>query len=793
MKILIAILSICSWTALSAQLITNNGQTPQQLVQNVLLGQGVTVSNIQFTGTPIAIGEFDGQNTNIGLKSGVVITTGTVQNNGNGPHGPNDIPNAGFDNNAAGSPLLNAQLGGQAQTFNAATLEFDFVPYSDSIKFNYVFASEEYQEYVGSDYNDAFGFFISGPGINGLQNIALVPGTNNIVAINNINNGPNGNGQCNSCQYYVDNEGVSTNDPTKVQYDGFTTVLQAKSKVECGQTYHLIITIADVLDPIFDSGIFLEANSLSSDTPIKATYALSQQAFAQPNVMAEGCVSATVTLEREGNVSAPMTIPVNTSGTAIEGTDYSNIPNTVTFPAGQNQIQFTFNALTDGLVENEESVIIEFQLTDPCGNPGNIVLNLAIADVQPVAVDLRDTTILCPGDEIELIPTPSGGVGPYTYAWNTTETSASIFVSPMTTTSYQVTVTDNCLNESATDGNTVTVPVYDPISLTWADDITEICPYLIDTIWVAAEGGAGNYTYTWFVDDSIQMGTEDTLIIQPSKTSTYKVYVEDQCGTVDSAFVEYTILSPPLELTMSEDVEICPYEEVQMSVSATGGFGDYYYYWPKTGDTLPNITVNPSGTGYYTVHVSDDCQTFEVLDSIFVKVVKPIADFRISSRTVMEKIPITFENLTQNGAYYQWDFGDGQTSTLTNPNNTFFNSGFYIVTLIAEDEKGCVDTVAKQIEILEEVYLYIPNAFTPDGDDYNGTFKISSIGILELELNIYNRWGELVFYTDALRFEWDGRNERGEALKPDVYVYTMTYLTQNGEQLSRTGHITLLR
>jgi hypothetical protein len=95
--------------------------SPQQLVQNVLLGPGVTVSNIQFTGAPISIGYFGG-NSNVGIKDGIVITTGTVNNNGNGPHGPNISPSAGEDNFAPGSALLASQLGGQTQTYNAATL-----------------------------------------------------------------------------------------------------------------------------------------------------------------------------------------------------------------------------------------------------------------------------------------------------------------------------------------------------------------------------------------------------------------------------------------------------------------------------------------------------------------------------------------------------------------------------------------------------------------------------------------------------------------------------------------------
>jgi hypothetical protein len=162
---------------INAQLVTNTGQSPQNLVQNVLIGPGVTVSNILYNGSPMAIGSFTATGTNLGINQGIVMTTGTVLPNGSGPQGPNNSPSAGTDNNMPGSGILSGIIGG-TPTFNAAILEFDFVPYADTVKFKYVFGSEEYPEFAppnNSTYNDVFGFFISGPGIVGLQNIAQLP------------------------------------------------------------------------------------------------------------------------------------------------------------------------------------------------------------------------------------------------------------------------------------------------------------------------------------------------------------------------------------------------------------------------------------------------------------------------------------------------------------------------------------------------------------------------------------------------------------------------------------------
>ena len=172
-----------------AQLVTSSGQSPVGLVQNVLLGPGVTVSNITYNGSPSAIGYFDGSQTNLGIDSGIVLTTGTVLQNGSGPHGPNDQAGAGVDNGTGGSGLLSSIING-SPTFNASILEFDFIPYSDTVRFKYVFGSDEYPEFAppnNSGFNDVFGFFISGPGVPGMMNIARLPTNGSIVSINNVN------------------------------------------------------------------------------------------------------------------------------------------------------------------------------------------------------------------------------------------------------------------------------------------------------------------------------------------------------------------------------------------------------------------------------------------------------------------------------------------------------------------------------------------------------------------------------------------------------------------------------
>jgi gliding motility-associated-like protein len=775
----------------NGQLATTPGTPAPALVQNVLLGPGVTVSNITYNGSPSAISEFSYAGPNLGISSGIVMTTGTTYNNGAGPHGPNNLANAGVDNGAAGSALLSNIIGG-TQTFNATILEFDFIPYSDTVRFRYIFGSEEYPEFAppnNSSYNDVFGFFISGPGIAGTQNIARLP-SGSIVSINNVN-------QITNSTYYNDNGDGNTapynSSPLYIQYDGFTDVLTASSKVECGETYHLILAIADVGDGIYDSGIFLEANSLSSNTAVEVDYEISQIAFpGNPDEMAEGCVSATITLERNGNNSSALTIPIIVSGTATEGVDYTDIPASVTIPAGQTTVTLNLDAFADALAESEETLSISFQITDACGNVNPITVDLSIGDVQPVAVSVESGDVVCPGDDVELMAVASGGVGPYTYSWNTGASTSSIFVTPTSTQTYTVSVTDNCLNQTATGSGTVNVPVYPPIVINESADITEICPYLPSQLETSVTGGAGNYSYAWTDESGANLGNQSTQIVTPSETTTYTITVTDQCGLTSTATVIYTITSPPLLTSITPDIEICPGDSVLLTVNATGGYGQYFFLWPQTGETSSSIWVHPLESTTYTVNVSDECQTFVVTDQTTVFVVRPNADFVITSSTLFDNLPITFQNLTTNGETYSWDFGDGNSSTVVHPNNIYAEPGTYIVTLIATDEKGCMDTIAKPITIEEGYYVYIPNTFTPDGFRFNNVFEASTVGVQTLNVKIFNRWGELVFESEERDFQWDG-TYRGVPVQDGTYIWKIRYFTNSGREILTTGHINCIR
>lgn len=780
------------------QLTTSTTQTPAQLVSNVLVGNGVAVSNISYSGSASAIGSFNGASTNIGLNSGIILTTGTVNNTGDGPHGPNNTGSAGVDNGVGGNTLLNGISGNT--TYNAAVLEFDFVPQADSIRFKYVFASEEYPEYVCSDFNDVFAFFISGPNPGGgtynNQNIALIPGTSIPIAINNVNSGSVGsNGDAVNCgsfglsnsQYYVNNTSGTT-----IQYDGFTVPLEAKANVVCGATYHLVIAVADVSDGVWDSGIFLEANSLTSFAPVEMSHSLALDGFGNNFTMAEGCETATVTITRPSSVAQDaLSIPVMVSGTATEGTDYTSIPNSINFAVGQTTVTFSFDIIGDALTEGTESVIIQLNQPDPCGNNNFITLELEIQDINPLQVTVPDVTVHCPGEDAYMIANVTGGLEPYTFSWDVGGNDDSLLVNPTTTSSYTVTVNDACIGNPVDGSGSVIVPVYPPLQLFHSPDTSVLCPNTPHTFYAEATGGEGGYVYTWYEGNTV-VGTGPSLDISPMVTTTYTITVTDGCGLEISDDITYTVQASVLQLTMSPDQLVCPGDSAEIDVQASLGLGNYTYYWHHSGETTPEVTVWPNETTAYTVSVEDDCHTYSIEGTTTVKVVRPQASFQVLTSDPMEGLPVSFYNTSHGDVAWDWDLGNGETSIDHSPTTTYSEWGYYNVTLIAYNEIGCTDTAYGQVYIKPEFYFYAPNAFTPDGNRLNNEYQVSVIGAIDFEFQIFNRWGELIYSTTDQYFRWDG-TYKNYPVQDGVLVWKAKVVDREENIHTYSGTITVLR
>lgn len=249
-----------------SQMTISTSISIEEMVNDILLGKGLEVSNISYTGYPNAIGHFQmAASGQFDFQSGIVMCTGTVLEvdtellfDNMDPTGPNDDDYSGVDNYTVGDDDLFQLAGGDPfyDSQNASVLEFDFIAAADTIQMSFVFGSEEYPEFVGTEFNDVFAVFLSGPGISGgysnnAENVALLP-SGEAVGINTINAFVNSD-------LFVDNTGGQY-----LQYNGYTRKLQFNKKIQQGQKYHMKIAISDMVDGVNDSGIFIDAKSLQT-------------------------------------------------------------------------------------------------------------------------------------------------------------------------------------------------------------------------------------------------------------------------------------------------------------------------------------------------------------------------------------------------------------------------------------------------------------------------------------------------------------------------------------------------
>ncbi len=533
---LVAILGLTT-SSLFAQLTMNNAVTPTDLVNNYLLGSGVTATNITYNGSPIARSAFTCTGTcNLGMGAGILLSTGQAT-----------TAPAGFFHNTIlgtpGDPQLDSIIDPRL-TQDATILEFDFYVASDSLKFEYVFASEEYNDYAAgnppSAYNDVFAFFISGPGIVGQQNLAVVPGTTTPVSINTINNGYSAgvsSGPCTNCQYYIDN----VNGPS-VYFDGFTTVLTAKTAVQPCQTYHIKLAIADATDGAFDSGVFLKAGSFTS--------------FGQINVFANGVAQ-----------------PDNGTVYACTGTSVQLCLN----PA-QNYNWVT-GETTQCITVNEQNIVpggvYNAAVFSPANNCFVFTSNLSVQFITPSATITPSGPLnLCPGNNVTLTANQGN-----TYLWSNGATSQSISVG--TAGTYTVTVSNgpNC--------SAVSTPVTVTVGNATAQitGVLSLCNGANTTL--TANAGL---SYLW-------NNGAVTQNINVAAAGAYTVTVTQAGGCTATATVNVAVNANPVP-AIAGTLSFCQGDNTVLDA----GPGYTTYLW-SNGLVTPTVNVTTGGT--YTVTVTN--------------------------------------------------------------------------------------------------------------------------------------------------------------------------------------------
>ncbi len=576
-------------------LSVDNDVSDQDIIDNVSTPQTlVTIDTIICANGAYGTFATAGDNNELGLEKGLILTSGSVLN----ALGPNNQGGLGINNGFAGDADLDA-LGTGINSFDACIVELDVFVATDELVFEYVFASEEYPEFVGGGVNDVFALLISGPGIigevdlNGQENMATIPGTNTEVSIDNVNDG-------NNWEYYRDNEnGVN------LQYDGMTSdflgikkSLTARATVIPCNTYHLKLAIADRGDGIFDSGVFI--SEIRGGTPD-----LSVNFASGVDYLVEDCTGTNdellITLSNALPDSATYNVVI--SGTAERDVDYTlTIPDSVIIAPGQTQLSFPIVPLSDGLIEGTETIIIQLTSNFGCGDIELTEITVEITDAPIVDIFTGiDTAFICSNEC--LVMEVDGAVD---YFWE----PAGIVDDPFSTnpeacptTSQFLYVTGSISNlPGCSDRDTIWLEVVDPVLDIVALSTVDLCEG--SSVQLQAVNNVGNTNLEWTPGDGLDATDQEIVTATPEAgTFTYTATVTIAgCSASDDITVTVDPFDFP-ELTTT-DTLICQGQSVVLAENIP--FTTTTYEWtPDTelepGNDVSNPTATPQDNTTYTL------------------------------------------------------------------------------------------------------------------------------------------------------------------------------------------------
>jgi gliding motility-associated-like protein len=382
------------------------------------------------------------------------------------------------------------------------------------------------------------------------------------------------------------------------------------------------------------------------------------------------------------------------------------------------------------------------------------------------AADAGQDTAICLGDTMSF--TATGGTN---YWWSTGDSVATITVSPSTTTTYTVTVEDNGC--TASDQVTLTVHPLPQIQV------------ISDTICSGDTGSVfviGANTYLW--DNGT---TANPLVDTPAVTTNYTVTAIDVNGCQAVASGEINVIPRP-QLSISAQDAHCDKSDGSLSVVATGGSGNYIYTW-NTNPPANTADVFDVPHGTYTVTVSNDgCESVATIS--VANISGPHAAFTINPSQTQVNKQVQFDDQSIGATIWDWDFGDGAAGIGQNQIHSYSLPGTYDVWLYVEDDYGCRDSTSNKVVVTSLFTIYIPNAFSPNGNSTNEIFLPQGVGISEERfiMQIYDRWGNMVFETTDLYEGWDGRIEGQNISESEIMSHIFTYYIKVYENISDISH-----
>jgi len=679
-----------------------------------------SVFNAAYVGSSISAGYFTNGSLT-GFSEGIALSSGNVSNiRGNGMNiMSNDMIGTGGDSQ------LNSLS--SADGMDASVLTFSYIPSTDTMRFRYIFGSEEYSRFVSTGVDDVFGFFISGPNPSGgtynSYNFALV--NSQMVSINTINNGQyryESYGPCSNCTYYRDN----FNGQTPVSWNGLTVTLEAKVAVVPCSTYSLKMGVQDIQDSYYDCGLLFEAKS---GTPPGTGGMLNfDNSGNQTAIVEEGCSYYMVFMRPDTfNLANSLAFYPNINGTATSGTDYSGIPNPVWFDPGQMTDTVYYNVYSDSIVEPIEYITLNISGGCPC-TPTTVLDTIYFSNHHPANPVITPNQTICLGDVPVLLSVsinPLINTASVSYQWNPVLGSQStISVSPTTNTTYSVTISRACQSDTVLQ---TTVTVVNPVipNIITSDSTLCIGQFgVYNSNCVLPQNASANWTFTG--------GTPATAIglgphsVNWTSSGYYDAILEiNNEGCISDTIVSVYVMPGPLNPETTGDVTICENQNTTIGVTINPAIdpSSVVYSWSPISGNTSSIQVSPLVTTSYQVSVTTPCE--DTVLTIVVTVIPVIpTSFSVSQNSICigDTISVEYLQTGSSGLALNWTFNNGipQNASGAGPHYISWNSsGTYNITL-SIDNFGCLSDSTAFVNVMSGPEIIINSEDAHCGQNNGG-------------------------------------------------------------------------
>lgn len=316
--------------------------------------------------------------------------------------------------------------------------------------------------------------------------------------------------------------------------------------------------------------------------------------------------------------------------------------------------------------------------------------------------------------------------------------------------------------------------------------------------------GSGGGTYLWSGPNAFTASTQTLSLFVKDLTMAgiYTLSVKNESNCSASSTVQLLVMPLPSGTLISTATDFCvPNCPIFRMKTESGSRSITSMVFTFDSDFRKDSVYHPCFTkaGTYTVHCTfnDTNQCSNTVNLLITVRPKPIADFDYKPYTPLaNSVGIDFLNFSSGEQITKWNwfFNSNTTDTVfeKSPHITFDKAGTYPVVLIVKNKWGCADTVIKPIVIEDEFSLYIPNAFSPNGDFKNDYFQAKGQGVREFSLTVFSRWGELIFETSSFEDYWDG-TFKGKSCEEDTYVWKVEAKDDSGKSHHRSGNVTLIK